>query len=306
MGKESVIILLGPTCVGKTGASILLARELDSEIISADSMQIYRHMDIGTAKPALEERGMVKHHMIDIAEPSESFSAGKYMEAVKPIIDGIHKKGRVPVIVGGTGLYIRALTRGIFSGPSADWKLREKFLSMEKEDSGSLYAYLRKLDPDAASNIKPSDIRRIIRALEVCTKTRKCISELQKTLTQPLPHNFIKVGLTRNRKELYRLIEKRVDSMFLKGFLDEVKNLLQKNQGKTALQAIGYREIASHIRGEISLDEAIRLIKKRTKNYAKRQFTWFRKEPGIRWIDVSGVFTSHEIYKAIALLLKIH
>lgn len=306
MNKKSVIIILGPTCVGKTGASVLLAKALDTEIISADSMQIYRHMDIGTAKPAPEELAEVRHHMIDVVEPSESFSSGRYIEAVQPIIDDIHKKGRIPIIAGGTGLYIRALTRGIFSGPPADWKLREEFLCMEKENSGSLYAYLRKIDPDAASNIKSSDTRRIIRALEVCTKTRMSISTLQKTSTKPLPYNFTKVGLARNRKELYGLIEKRVDAMFLKGFVGEVKNILQMNPGRTAQQAIGYKEIASHIRGAMSMDEAVRLIKKRTRNYAKRQFTWFKKEPGIRWIDVTGVFAPHEIYEAIALLLKIH
>ncbi|MEK6672247.1 MAG: tRNA (adenosine(37)-N6)-dimethylallyltransferase MiaA [Nitrospirota bacterium] len=304
--RNSVIIILGPTCVGKTGASILLAKELDTEIISADSMQIYRHMDTGTAKPTPEQRAMVRHHMIDIAGPSETFSAGQYAEAVRPIIEGILAKGRIPVVVGGTGLYIRALTRGIFSSPSADWALRDKLHAIEKQKSGSLYDLLLKLDHAAASGIEPADTRRLIRALEVCLKTGKGISGLRAELTMPLPYNFIRVGLTRNRKELYRLIEDRVDRMFINGLTDEVRNLLRMNPGKTAEQAIGYKEVSSYLRGELPLEDAVSLIKKRTRNYAKRQFTWFRKEPDIRWIDVSGIYSSQEIFTAIALLLKIH
>lgn len=303
---NSVIIILGPTCVGKTGASILLAGELDTEIISADSMQIYRHMDIGTAKPTPEQLAMVRHHLIDIAEPSEIFSAGQYAEAVRPIIENIHAKGRTPVVVGGTGLYIKALTRGIFRSPSADWALRDSLHSIEKQKSGSLYSLLLKLDHAAASSIEPADTRRLIRALEVCLKTGKGVSGLRAELTMPLPFDFIRVGLTRDRQELYRLIDKRVDHMFMNGFVDEVENLLRMNPGMTAEQAIGYKEVSDFLRGGLLLEEAVSLIKQRTRNYAKRQFTWFRKEPDIRWIDVSGVCSSQEIFTAIALLLKIH
>lgn len=304
--KKTVIILLGPTCVGKTGAAILLAKELATEIISADSMQLYRHMDIGTAKPTIEERAMIKHHMLDIVEPSDHFSAGKYIESVQGIIEDLHAKGKIPVITGGTGLYIKALTRGIFAGPSADWGLREELLSSEKESAGSLYAKLRALDPEAASKIMPADIRRIIRALEVCLKTDSGISEMQKNSTRPLPYAFIKIGLTRNRAELYGLIEKRVDSMLEKGFIDEVKNLLTMQPGKTALQAIGYKEITSFLKGAVCLKDAVALIKQSTRNYAKRQITWFKKEEAISWLDVTGLFSSQEIYRAIAILLKIH
>ncbi|MCL4474794.1 MAG: tRNA (adenosine(37)-N6)-dimethylallyltransferase MiaA [Nitrospirae bacterium] len=301
---NKVIILLGPTGVGKTGASILLAKALNTEIISADSMQIYRHMDIGTAKPSRKEMAGVKHHMIDIVEPSESFSAGQYIERVIPIIEHLHTQGKIPVIVGGTGLYIRAMTRGLFSGPSADWNLREELLAMEAAHTGSLYARLKKLDPEAASRIMGADTRRIVRALEVCLKTETGITELQKNLTSPLPYPFILIGLTRERKELYELIEKRVDAMLAKGLVDEVRNLLGMNPGKTAMQAIGYKEMALFFRGEISFDEAIRIIKKRSKNYAKRQFTWFRQEEGIQWLDVTGLFTGKDIYKTIEPFAK--
>lgn len=301
---KKVIILLGPTGVGKTGASILLAKDLNTEIISADSMQIYRHMDIGTAKPTAQEMAKIRHHMIDLIEPSEEFSVGRYIEMVVPIIEDLLKKGKTPLIVGGTGLYIRAMTRGLFKGPSADWSLRKRLLTIEEKERGSLYSYLRELDPEAAERVMPSDIRRIIRAIEVCLKTKRGISDLQKRFTEPLPYNFILIGLKRERKELYRLIEERVDRMVSSGLIEEVKKILMMNPGKTALQAIGYKEIISFLKGDLTFEEAIRLIKKRTKSYAKRQFTWFRKDKDIEWIDVTGLFTPQEIYEAIANSLR--
>jgi tRNA dimethylallyltransferase len=299
-----VIILLGPTGVGKTGVSILLAKELKTEIISADSMQIYRHMDIGTAKPSKEERTIVKHHMIDIVNPWKSYSTGKYITTVIPIIDKLHGKLKIPIVVGGTGLYIKAMTRGIFSGPPADWTLREELLSTEKEGRGSLYNYLKELDTDAAGKITPNDTRRIIRALEVCLKSNTSISEMQKKLTQPLPYDFIKIGLTRDRKELYRMIEKRVAIMIESGLVEEVRNILTINPDRTPMQAIGYKEIAMYLYGDITLEEAIRLIKRGTKRYAKRQFTWFRKEEGIHWIDITGIYDNHEAFMRVYDVLK--
>jgi len=324
---NKVIILLGPTGVGKTGVSILLARELKTEIISADSMQIYRHMDIGTAKPATEERALIRHHMIDIADPWEAFSTGKYIAAVVPVIEHLHRNGKIPIIVGGTGLYIKAMTRGMFSGPSADWKLRQEFLSMEKEEEGSLYNYLKELDPEAALKITPKDIRRIIRAIEVCLKSNIRISDMQKNLTQPLPYEFIKIGITRDRKELYRIIEDRVDVMIKAGMIEEVKKLMHLTDGQhmgnissvlndvpcplrhtpypfPSMQAIGYKEIAMYLHREISLDEAIMLIKRGTKRYAKRQFTWFRKEEHIQWVDITGVQDSNEVFIRVLNTLK--
>lgn len=327
---NKVVILLGPTGVGKTGVSILLATELKTEIISADSMQIYRHMDIGTAKPATEERALIRHHMIDIVDPWESFSTGKYIAAVVPVIEHLHRNGKIPIVVGGTGLYIKAMTRGIFSGPSADWKLRQEFLSMEKEEEGSLYNYLKELDPEAALKITPKDIRRIIRAIEVCLKSNCRISDMQKNLTKPLPYEFIKIGITRDRKELYRMIEDRVDVMIKAGMIEEVKKLMHlRNEQHMAnilsvsndensvpcplphtpypfpsMQAIGYKEIAMYLHGEISSDEAITLIKRGTKRYAKRQFTWFRKEEDIQWVDITGVQDSNEVFIRVLNTLK--
>ena len=258
---NKVIILLGPTGVGKTEASLLLAQSLHTEVISADSMQIYRHMDIGTAKPSKQQMSLVKHHMIDIVEPSESFSVGSYTQRVVPIIEGLHHQGKIPVIVGGTGLYIKAMTRGLFTGPTADWHLREELLSLEEEKKGFLYALLMKLDPSASARIMERDTRRVVRALEVWLKAGTGITQMQESLTSPLPYDFLRIGITRERKELYSLIEKRVDSMLTAGLVDEVRNLLLRNPGKTALQAIGYKEIAAYFRGEYSLNEGVRLIK---------------------------------------------
>ncbi len=305
---NKVIILLGPTGVGKTGASILLAKALNTEIISADSMQIYRHMDIGTAKPSKEERATVRHHMIDIVNPSEAYSTGKYIEAVVPIIEGLHKTERIPVVVGGTGLYIKAMTKGIFSGPSADWTLREYLLSMEKEENGSLYNYLKELDPEAAEKITPNDTRRIIRALEVCLKSKETLSEMQKKLTRPLPYEFIKIGLSRERKELYNMIEERVDKMIIDGLVNEVKKVIEMIGNSEiplpSMQAIGYKDIAMYLQGQITLDEAIRLVKRGTKRYAKRQFTWFRKEEDIHWVNITGINESHEAFMRVNHVLK--
>jgi tRNA dimethylallyltransferase len=301
---NKVLMLLGPTGVGKTGISILLAKALNTDIISADSMQIYRYMDIGTAKPSKKERTIVKHHMIDIVDPWESYSTGKYIEAVIPIIEELLNKEKIPIVVGGAGLYIKAMTRGIFSGPSADWTLREELLSIKNEEEGSLYNYLKELDPGAAEKITSNDKRRIIRALEVCLKSKGRLSELQKKLTKPLPYEFIKIGLSRDRKELYKMVEERVDAMIEAGLVKEVKNILEMNPDRTPMQAIGYKEFAMYFQGEMTLDEAVRLMKKATKRYAKRQFTWFRKEEGIHWVDITGIDDSHEAFMRIQHVLN--
>jgi tRNA dimethylallyltransferase len=299
MSANKVILLVGPTCVGKTGASVALARMLGTEIISADSMQIYRHMDIGTEKPTPAQMKAAKHHMIDIVEPSETYSSGRYIEAIKPIIEGLHKKGRVPIVTGGTGLYIKSMTRGLFRGPSADWELREE---LKKEGSVTLYERLRALDPETAGELEPNDRRRVVRALEVCLKTGRKMSELKKSRTSPLPYGFIKIGFSRDRKELYEMIEGRVDGMMERGLLEEVRRVLEMEPAKTPMQAIGYKEIAAHLRGEYPLEEAVRLIKRNSKRYAKRQFTWFSKEEGLRWVDITGI---QDPEKAVGKILPV-
>ncbi|MFZ5907706.1 MAG: tRNA (adenosine(37)-N6)-dimethylallyltransferase MiaA [Nitrospirota bacterium] len=312
---KKVLILLGPTCVGKTGVAILLARALHTEIISADSMQIFRHMDIGTAKPSQEERAIVTHHMIDIVDPWESYSTGKYIRAVMPVIERLHQNGKIPIVTGGTGLYIKAMTRGIFHGPSADWDLRERLLSIEHGGKGSLYAALKEVDPEAAEKITPNDTRRLIRALEVILKSNATMSGMQKHSTLPLAYDFVKIGLTRERKELYRMIEKRVDAMLENGLVHEVKKVMEMVNRQheqlpsppvpyPSMQAIGYKETAQYLRGEIPLAEAVRLIKQATKRFAKRQFTWFRKEEGIQWVEVTGIHDCKEAFVRVYGVVK--
>lgn len=308
--KKKIVILLGPTGVGKTEIAINLAKLLNAEIISSDSMQIYKYMDIGTAKPSLEQRKEVIHHMIDIVNPWEYFSTGNYIRRVSKIIKKILEKGKIPLVVGGTGLYLRAMTEGIFEGPNADWNLRKKLLKEEKKQPGTLYNLLKKIDPVTANKVSSSDLRRIVRALEVFFKEKKKISELQKELTKPLPYSFIKIGLIRDRKELYRMIEERIDRMIGLGLIEEVRkvlNLIKKNATAylpiPALQAIGYKEIAGYLADLYCIDEAIRLIKKRTKIYAKRQLTWFRKEKDIKWFDITGTHEAKEVSEKIFYII---
>lgn len=299
---NKVIILLGPTCSGKTGAAILLARALNTEIISADSMQIYRRMDIGTAKPSKKELRAVPHHLIDIIEPHEEFSAGRFLEEAVPVIKRLHGENKIPLVVGGTGLYIKAMTRGLFSAPSADDELRGELLGLEERGGLELRALLKELDPEAAALIAPADKRRILRALEVCIKSGKSFSGMKKALTAPLPYEFIKIGISRSRPELYALIEKRVDEMLRRGLAREVKRILAaatEKPSKTAMQAIGYKEIASYLKGLYTSDEAERLIKRNTRRYAKRQFTWFKKEEAVHWVDASGLDNPQQIFELV-------
>ncbi len=302
---KSVIVLLGPTGVGKTGAAMILARELHTEIISADSMQIYRHMDIGTAKPSPAERAAVRHHMIDIVDPVVSYSAGRYIVEVRPIMERLHQEGKTPLVVGGTGLYIKAMTRGLFIGPSTDAELRDGLLAREQEQKGSLYEFLCSIDPAAACRIERNDLRRIIRAIEVCIKSGSTISSFQKELTQPLPYNFVKIGLTRERKELYAMIDERVDSMLKQGLIEEVEKILGMKPDRTPLQAIGYKELARFLGHEIGMEEAVRLIKRNSRRYAKRQLTWFGQEAGIHWIDVTGLHDSRSIASQVSAALMV-
>lgn len=311
--KNLVLILLGPTAVGKTEISIHLAKLLKTEIISSDSMQIYKFMDIGTAKPSFEQRKEVSHYMIDIVEPWEYFSTGEYIDRVRVIIQKLLGLGKIPLIVGGTGLYLRAMTEGIFEGSDADWKLRKELIEKEKKSPGYLYELLREVDPEASAKINPKDLRRTIRALEVFFKEKKSISEIQKKLTKPLPYDFLKIGITRDRKELYQRIEKRVDLMIKEGLIEEVRkilNLIKKNNDNIdkpipSLQAIGYKEVAGYLADLYSLDEAIRLIKKRTKMYAKRQYTWFRRESNIIWIDITNRSDYEKIAEEVLEIIKL-
>ncbi len=294
---DKAIILFGPTSSGKTEASILLAKELGTEIISADSMQLYRLMDIGTGKPTPSQLSEVRHHLINAIWPHETWSAGRFAGEASRIMGRLSGEGRVPVIVGGTGLYMKTLTRGLMEAPQPDDSLRAELLESEKD----LFGLLEEMDPETARILAPSDTRRILRALEVQIKTRRAVSELKRELTAPLPYDFIKVGLTRDRAELYTLIEERVDRMLAEGLVREVSNVLGQKRApsRTAMQAIGYKEVEGFLEGRYPYEEAVRLIKRNTRRYAKRQLTWFKKEEGTIWVDVTGLRTAEGIYRRL-------
>ena len=288
---DDLLIIVGPTAVGKTELSLSLAEEINAEIISADSMQVYKGMDIGTAKPT-KERARVPHHMIDIENPRYEFSVGDWLRRAEEVIEDIKRRGKVPLVVGGTGLYVRALTEGIFEGPAADWGLREELLERERISPGSLYVELQRVDSVSATKIHPSDVRRTVRALEVFQKEGEPISAIHKGHQAEAKRRPARiVGLRRARPELYKRIETRVDSMMAGGFLEEVIALKERGctRGMVSMQALGYKQLMAYLDGEVTLDEAVRLIKRDTKRYAKRQFTWFNADKSVRWVDLDGL-----------------
>ncbi len=307
--EKPIIIIAGPTAVGKTDASILLARELGAEIVSADSMQIYRGMDLGTAKPTREQRKLVYHHMIDIVASDQPYSAGDYLRDARAAIDGILASGGTPIVVGGTGLYIRALTRGLFHGPPADLELRERLLLREAEgEPGILYSDLVKVDPEAAVKIHPNDLRRTIRALEVYYLREKKLSVFQQEHSfQDRPYRFRLLFLVRSRSELYLRIEQRVDQMIAMGLEAEVKTLMEQGYrpGLSSMQGLGYKHFLDYFLGKTSREEAVALLKRDTRRYAKRQFTWFRREPDAQWVDITGLDQAGEIVARIKKNIEI-
>ncbi|HHV99478.1 MAG TPA: tRNA (adenosine(37)-N6)-dimethylallyltransferase MiaA [Clostridiaceae bacterium] len=297
---HNVIVIFGPTASGKTRLSIELAKEIGGEIISADSMQIYKFMDIGTAKPSKEEMDGIKHYMIDEVYPDEEFSVAKYKKLALEYIKEIISKGKIPIIIGGTGLYINSLIYNIdFSEVETDWDLRNK-LKKEADEKGNAYLHdkLKAIDPDAAQKIHVNDVKRIIRAIEVYESTGKTISHLQKvSRLKPPEYNYIKIGLTMDRAKLYDRINKRVDVMLENGLVDEVKKLVELGYDKNAIamQGLGYKEILAYLRGECTLAEAVEILKRETRRYAKRQITWFKRIKDVFWIDMDKFNNEHEI-----------
>jgi tRNA dimethylallyltransferase len=280
------VFLVGPTAVGKSAVALELARILDAELVSADSMQVYRGMDIGTAKPTAEERALVPHHLIDVCEVDEVFDAKLFVEMASRAIADIHARGKNTLVVGGTGLYVRALRQGLFEGPPRNEQLRGR---LEKMGAVQLFEELERLDPATAKRIDRHNPRRLVRALEVFHETGKSISELQKEWGREVA-DIVPTGvmLNRDRKDLHTRIERRIDQQIAAGWVVEVRRLLENGLEKnpTAMQAAGYRELAAHVRGELSLAEAVALIKTRTRQLAKRQLTWFRREPQLDWLEL--------------------
>lgn len=298
--------LTGATASGKSKTSLELAKLINAEIISLDSMAIYRNMDIGTAKPSVEDRGDVPHHLIDVRDPNETFSTSQYREASLETIDAIRSRGKEVLFVGGTALYLKALLRGMFEGPPADWDFR-KNIEREIEESGGefLHERLQMVDPVAAHNIHPNDHRRIIRALEVYTTTGKPISHWQMEFDDPTPAEQCRVFAVRHERSiLHQRIEQRVGAMFEAGLIDEVRGLLDKfgELSHTAAQAVGYREVIEHLNGDHTEEETRELVLIRTRRFARHQETWFRNLTECRWIDLEVDFEPAAVARQIISL----
>jgi len=286
--------LTGPTAAGKTAVGIELARQIGAEIISLDSMALYRGMDIGTAKPSTEEQGAVPHYLIDILKPSQEFSVAQYLEAATAAAQDISARGKQVLFVGGTALYLKALLRGLFSGPTADWKLRRELEEFARVDGPeALHNRLKEVDPVAAAKLHPNDVRRIIRALEVHQTTGQAISTLQQQFDRSRPASECRVFvLDWPRQQLDQRIRQRVDEMFAAGLVDEVRRLLSGTSpdtpeaalSRTASQAVGYKEVLDFLKDERDLPSTIERVKLRTRQFAKRQLTWFRSLSECRWI----------------------
>jgi tRNA dimethylallyltransferase len=286
--KRVVLCIVGPTASGKSSLALLLAKSLHGEIISADSRQVYKYLDIGTAKPTRAQRREVKHHFVDLLVPDEDFNAGEFGRTGRETIDDIFGRKKVPIVVGGSGLYVKSLIDGFFEGPSADNEVRRRlYKRLQDEGAGALLNELRGIDPVSATRMLPSNTRRIVRALEVYELTGIPLSKLR---DQRIRIDFtpLMIGLQWHRKVLYDRINRRVETMLRDGLLDEVRNLLDLgySDGSNSLQTVGYQEAISHLQGRIDYKTMVELIKRNTRRYAKRQLTWFRAERRIHWYDI--------------------
>lgn len=291
MAKPPLIILTGPTGVGKTDLSIQLAKKINGEIISADSIQVYRHFDIGSAKITPDEMQGVKHYLIDILNPEEEFNIYRFKQYASEAMREIYGKGRIPMIVGGTGFYIQSILYDIDfnSEENEDKTVREKYEHIAEEYGAEyLHGLLRTVDPDSADSIHPNNIKRVIRALEYYEHTGERISvHNEREAQKQSPYNFLYFVLNRNRDVLYERINKRVDKMVADGLVDEVKGLLDMGYSRNlvSMQGLGYKEIAAYLEGECSMEDAVELLKRDTRHFAKRQLTWFRREKSVRFIN---------------------
>jgi tRNA dimethylallyltransferase len=287
--KPRLIILLGPTGAGKTALALRLAGRFGGEIVSADSMQVYRGMDIGTAKPTPEERGMIPHHLLDVVSPDAPFDVSRYCELARAAIARLHREGKAVFVVGGTGLYLRALVGGLIEGPGADETLRQTLKEeMKRLGKHHLYERLRERDPLAAVQIHPRDGIRIVRALEVLELTGRSIVDHQRAHRfRERPYEVLTIGLMPGRERLWTAIDERTERMIAHGFVDEVRRLLAMgcDGSLKSMQSLGYRHLVAHLAGKGDLAEAIRLIKRDTRRYAKRQLTWFAADAEVHWQD---------------------
>lgn len=307
--KRPLIILTGPTAVGKTALSVELAKRIGGEIISADSMQVYRHMDIGTAKIKPEETQGIKHYLIDELEPEEDFNVVRFQEYAHKYMEEIYAKGRIPILVGGTGFYIQAVLYGIdFKEAEDNNAFRDSLLALAKEKGGEyLHGMLKEVDSVAADAIHPNNVKRVIRALEYHAQTGEQISAHNEEQKQKeSPYNFCYFVLNSDRKVLYDRINQRVDAMMEAGLVKEVKMLLERGltAGMVSMQGLGYKEIIGYLKGECSLEQAVYDIKKETRHFAKRQLTWFKREKEVIWISKDEYENEEDILDALLISMK--
>lgn len=289
-----LVVILGPTASGKSALAIQLAAQFSGEIVSCDSVAVYRHFEIGTAKPSREERTRIPHHLIDVAEPGEAFTAGEYARQARVAIGEISKLGHLPIVVGGTGLYLRALLEGLFPGPQRSDELRDRLRSHAAErGSKHLHGILNRLDPAAAAKIHANDIPKLVRAIEVCLTARGPMSDLWRERGRdPLAgFRILRIGLNPPREELYERINHRAKQMFDDGLVRETRSLLERygdGRNMAPIHSLGYKQALEYLRGERTLNQAMAAAQQGHRNYAKRQMTWFRREPDVTWLEGFG------------------
>jgi tRNA dimethylallyltransferase len=289
--KSPLLVIVGPTGSGKSALALRLTSSFPAEIVSCDALQVYRGADIGTGKLSVSERRGVPHHLLDVVEPSEEFSAATYIRLAAPIIDDIRGRARVPVVVGGTGLYLRALRRGLFEGPGRDPRIRDRVVDIaDRRGREFVHRMLSRVDPASAERIHPNDLVRTVRALEVRLLAKRPMSHLMKERSSPLrDYSDTLIGIAPSRRELAARIERRVREMFAQGLVDEVRRILTEFGSEApVVKAIGYRQVAQYLAGEIDLEQARRMTVQATLQYSKRQMTWFRREEGVVWFTCSG------------------
>lgn len=291
MSDPSLIVILGPTASGKTALSLHLAQCFSGEIVSCDSVAVYREFEIGTAKPSQEERRQVPHHLIDVVAPTAVFTAGDYSRLARQAIHEISSRGRVPIVVGGTGLYLRALLEGLFPGPTRSEELRTRLRERAAERGPQyLHKLLRRLDPKAAQAVHANDVPKVIRALEVSITARAPMTEMWQRGREPLRgFRILRVGLDPDRTALYEHINARARQMFAAGLIEETRTLANRyGQAARPLTSLGYKQAIEHLEGKLSLEDAIQAAQQGHRNYAKRQMTWFRREPEVKWFRGFG------------------
>ncbi|WP_145331565.1 tRNA (adenosine(37)-N6)-dimethylallyltransferase MiaA [Paenibacillus xylanexedens] len=305
--KPKLLVLVGPTAVGKTRLSIELAQAFNCEVISGDSMQVYREMDIGTAKITTEEMKGIPHHLIDIHEPEYPYSVAEFQESCTRLIPEIHARGKLPFIVGGTGLYVESVCYGFqFSDSGSDEAFREEqFSYAQKHGAQALHDRLREVDPASADRLHANDQRRIVRALEIFHLTGEKWSEQLAVQKKESPYDLLIIGLTMDRQKLYARVEERIDLMIEQGLVDEVKALIDRGvaRGHISMQGLGYKEIAAYLQGEVSWDAAVEWLKRDTRRFAKRQLSWFRHMKDIQWVDMTDTGNFEGQYKQVSELI---